>query len=127
MHNIEKTNNTDRRTQSSKPVNFRGDTLNNPTLTHSICSPIDDVLYLSSIHWRGQKSVTQAPNFDLFPYGEDKHAAPVKTNKSDEYLTFSVGSLSAAVNIQPKAFDLSFRYKHRQLTKLGWRSIGYVK
>ena len=114
-------------TQASKPINFRGDTLNNPTLTHHVSSPIDNVIYLSSTHWRQQKSVTQGPHFELFPNGQEKHAAPIKTSKDEESLTFSVGDLSATVNTQPKAFDLSFRHKKKQLTRLGWRSIGYVK
>ncbi|CAO2649866.1 Nn.00g011580.m01.CDS01 [Neocucurbitaria sp. VM-36] len=112
---------------ASKPINFRGDTLNNPTLTHHISSPIDNVIYLSSTHWRQQKSVTQAPNFELFPNGQEKHTAPITTSKDDESLKFSVGDLSAIVNTQPKAFDLSFRHKQKQLTRLGWRSIGYIK
>jgi alpha-D-xyloside xylohydrolase len=118
---------TNQHTQASKPINFRGDTLNNPTLTHHISSPIDDVLYLSSTHWRQQKSVTQAPQFELYPNGQEKHAAQIKTAKDDKSLTFNVGDLSATVNTQPKAFDLSFRYQKKQLTRLGWRSIGYVK
>lgn len=54
----------------SKPINFRGDILNNPTLTHHISSPIDDVLYLSSTHWKGSKSITQGPQLELFPDGK---------------------------------------------------------
>ncbi|OAL54160.1 hypothetical protein IQ07DRAFT_619356 [Pyrenochaeta sp. DS3sAY3a] len=112
---------------ASKPINFRGDTLNNPTLTHHISSPIDNVIYLSSTHWRQQKSVTQGPHFELFPAGQAKHTAPIITSKDDESLKFAVGDLSATVNIQSKAFDLSFRHQEKQLTRLGWRSIGYVK
>ncbi|KAF1992896.1 glycoside hydrolase family 31 protein [Amniculicola lignicola CBS 123094] len=112
---------------ASKPINFRGDTLNNPTLTHHISSPIDNVLYLSSTHWKQQKSVTQAPNFELFPNGKAKHTSSIKTSKTDESLSFEVGDLSATVDTRPKLFDFSFWHKKKRLTKLGWRSIGYVK
>ncbi|KAF2868537.1 glycosyl hydrolases family 31-domain-containing protein [Massariosphaeria phaeospora] len=51
----------------------------------------------------------------------------IKTGKTDENLTFCVGDLTATVNTQPKAFDLSFRHKKQLLTRLGWRSVGYIK
>ncbi|KAL3489987.1 glycosyl hydrolases family 31-domain-containing protein [Aspergillus germanicus] len=111
---------------SSKPINHRGDTLNNPTLTHSLSSPIDNVLYLSSTHWTKQKSVTQGPHFELFPAGQPEQPA-VQTSKSEEGLKLDAGSLSASVDTRPKSFDVSFHAKNKLLTKLGWRSVGYVK
>ncbi|KAF2175994.1 glycoside hydrolase family 31 protein [Zopfia rhizophila CBS 207.26] len=112
---------------SSKPINFRGDTLNNPTLTHHISSPIDDVLYLSSTHCKGQRSVSVGPHFELFPHGQEKHANAIKTSKPEGLLNFSVGDLNATVNTEPKSFNLDFKAKNKLLTKLGWRSIGYIK
>ncbi|KAK7214601.1 hypothetical protein V2G26_002604 [Clonostachys chloroleuca] len=111
----------------SKPINHRGDTLNNPTLTHHVSSPIDDVLFLSSTHWKGQKSVTAGPHFELYPEGQPGHTQTIKTSKTDEELKFSVGNLSASVNTTPKSFNLDFKNGSRKLTSLGWRSIGYVK
>ncbi|TPX15350.1 uncharacterized protein E0L32_004627 [Thyridium curvatum] len=111
----------------SKPINHRGDTLNNPTLTHHVSSPVDDVLYLSSTHWKGQKSVTAAPHFELFPAGQPDHNKAVSTAKTDKEVRFSVGDLTATVNTAPKSFNLDFASGSRQLTSLGWRSIGYVK
>ncbi|KAL2795161.1 glycosyl hydrolases family 31-domain-containing protein [Aspergillus keveii] len=111
---------------SSKPINHRGDTLNNPTLTHSLSSPIDNVLYLSSTHWTKQKSVTQGPHFELFPAGQPEQPT-VQTSKSEEGLKLDAGSLSASVDTRPKSFDVSFHAKNKLLTKLGWRSVGYVK
>jgi alpha-D-xyloside xylohydrolase len=112
--------------QSSKPINHRGDTLNNPTLTHSLSSPIENVLYLSSTHWTKQKSVTQGPQFELFPAGQPEQPA-VQTSKGEEGLKLDAGSLSASVDTRPKSFDVSFHAQNKLLTKLGWRSVGYVK
>ncbi|KAK9318810.1 glycoside hydrolase superfamily [Lipomyces orientalis] len=99
---------------SSKPINFLGDTLNNPTLTHSLSSPVDD-------------SVTQGPQFELFPDGQAPHASAVKTLKMGETLGLQVGDLSATVDTRPKSFDVSFHAKDKLLTSLGWRSVGYIK
>ncbi|KAK7204910.1 glycosyl hydrolases family 31-domain-containing protein [Myxozyma melibiosi] len=115
----------------SKPINFRGDTLNNPTLSHSITSPADDVLYLSSTHWKSQTSTALGPHFELFPDGKPESTQPVNVSKTDESATFSKGPLSAELDIRSKSFNLDFYAKSADkktlLTKLGWRSVGYVK
>ncbi|KAH7122003.1 glycosyl hydrolases family 31-domain-containing protein [Dactylonectria estremocensis] len=111
----------------SKPINHRGDTLNNPTLTHHVSSPMDDVLYLSSTHWKAQKSVIAGPHFELFPAGQPNHTQSIHTSKTADRLNFSVGNLDASVNTAPKSFGLDFSSGSQKLTSLGWRSIGYVK
>lgn len=113
--------------QTSKPVNHRGDVLNAPTLTHNISSPLDDVLLLSSTHWKAQKSVTSGPHFELFPSGQPKHSKAVSTLKAESSLTFEGGNLTATVNTTPKSFNIDFSADGEKLTNLGWRSIGYVK
>jgi alpha-D-xyloside xylohydrolase len=71
--------------------------------------------------------VTQGPHFELFPNGQDKHSDSINAAKDAENLTFSVGDLSAKLDTRPKSFDLSFYAKKRLLTKLGWRSVAYIK
>ncbi|KAL1954425.1 hypothetical protein VTO42DRAFT_1195 [Malbranchea cinnamomea] len=110
----------------SKPLNFRGDTLNNPTLTHHISSPIDDVLFLSSTHWKASKSISRGPHFELFPHGKDR-LNPVTASQEDGKLCLENGPLSATVDTRPKSFNIDFRVGEKLLTKLGWRSVGYVK
>ncbi|QKX63225.1 uncharacterized protein TRUGW13939_10394 [Talaromyces rugulosus] len=112
---------------SSKPINNRGDTLNNPTLTHSLTSPTDNVFHLSSTHWIKQKSVTQGPHFELFPDGKADRAVDIETSKTAESLQLRAGDLAASVDTRPKSFDITFRAKDKLLTKLGWRSVGYIK
>lgn len=112
---------------TSKPVNHRGDILNAPTLTHKISSPIDDVLLLSSTHWKAQKSVTSGPHFELFPSEHPKHSKAVFTSKAESNLTLGGGKLRATVNTAAKSFDIDFSADGEKLTNLGWRSVGYVK
>lgn len=113
--------------QAAKPIIHRGDILNNPTLTHKISSPIDDVLLVSSTHWKAQKSITSGPHFELFPSGQAKHTEKVSTSKDAASLSFKVGEVSATVSTEPRAFNVDFRAGKKLLTQLGWRSIGYVK
>ncbi|EOO00370.1 putative family 31 glycosyl alpha-glucosidase protein [Phaeoacremonium minimum UCRPA7] len=112
---------------AAKPIIHRGDILNNPTLTHKISSPIDDVLLVSSTHWKAQKSITSGPHFELFPDGEVKHIEKVSTVKDVSSLSFKVGQVSATVSTEPRAFNIDFHAGKKLLTQLGWRSIGYVK
>ncbi|KAK0105257.1 hypothetical protein ONS95_004355 [Cadophora gregata] len=109
----------------SKPINHRGDSLNNPTLTHNLSSPMDDVLLLSSSHWKAQKSITSGPHFELFPHGQPK--SNVSTSKSTSALSIQSGNLKSTVNTGPKAFNISFEANGEILSELGWRSVGYVK
>ncbi|KAK9457546.1 glycosyl hydrolases family 31-domain-containing protein [Dipodascopsis uninucleata] len=114
----------------SKPINFRGDTLNNPTLSHSITSPTDDVLLLTSTHWKSQKSTSRGPFFELYPDGVPSRSSKTASTVSGNSATFSIGSLEAKLDTGAKSFGLDFyanENKKRLLTRLGWRSVGYVK
>lgn len=86
---------------------------------------MDDVLLLSSTHWKAQKSITNEPHFELFPHGRPKTCA--KTSKTSSNLSIQAGDLKSTVNTDPKAFNIDFEAKGEVLTQLGWRSVGYVK
>jgi alpha-D-xyloside xylohydrolase len=113
--------------QASKPINHRGDSLNNPTLTHNLSSPMDDVLLLSSTHWKAQKSITNGPNFELFPHGLPQPSSSSTTSATGSTLMIEAGKLRSTVSTASKAFNIDFEAGGELLTQLGWRSIGYVK
>ncbi|RPB15513.1 hypothetical protein P167DRAFT_518728 [Morchella conica CCBAS932] len=112
---------------SSRAINHRGDTLNNPTLTITASSPSDDILLLSSYHWKAQRSTAIGPRFELYPDGLPERVNPVTTAKTDDLLTLTTGELTTSINIRPKSFNVDFKAGNKLLTKLGWRSIGYVQ
>lgn len=86
---------------------------------------MDDVLLLSSTHWKAQKSITNGPHFELFPHGQP--TSKVSTSKAASTLTIEAGRLKSTVNTDPKAFNIDFEANGKLLTQLGWRSVGYVK
>lgn len=89
---------------------------------------MNDVLLLSSTHWKAQKSITAGPNFSLFPHGQPELSPnTVKTSKTESTLTIESGRLSSVVKTEPKVFNVDFRANGRSITDLGWRSVGYVK
>lgn len=52
---------------------------------------------------------------------------PVSTEKTTSSLSLWTGSLKAEIDTRPKSFNIDFRAGNKLLTKLGWRSIGYVQ
>ncbi|ODV90243.1 glycoside hydrolase family 31 protein [Tortispora caseinolytica NRRL Y-17796] len=110
----------------SKPINFRGDTLNNPTLTMEVTSPADNTLRLFGYHWKAQANSRKGPFFELFP---DEHPQnnKISTSKSENGLHMDAGPLSVDINTAKKSYGLEIKGDGKLLTKLGWRSFGYIK
>ncbi|KAG6884904.1 hypothetical protein C0993_007361 [Termitomyces sp. T159_Od127] len=84
---------------TSKHINHRGDILNTPTLTVESSSPAPDILLLTGYHWKGQKHATLEPNYELFPDVQTHSTNPTIVAPGPNHL----------------------------LTRLGWRSVGYIK
>lgn len=88
---------------------------------------MDDVILISSTHWKAQKSITNGPHFELFPHGQPKNTSSASTSQTASSLMIESGKLRSTVNTEPKAFNIDFHANGELLTQLGWRSVGYVK
>ncbi|KAL0947518.1 hypothetical protein HGRIS_013617 [Hohenbuehelia grisea] len=127
---------------STKRLNHRGDTLNNPTITIETSSPCPDVLRITGYHWKEQHNTLAGPHYELFP-DADVASIPrqdsLRTSRSENELAIATNTLSATINTQPSSFNVDFHShgtinptsistsKDTLLTKLGWRSVGYMK
>lgn len=58
---------------------------------------------------------------------QPERANPILTEKTASSLSLSTGSLRAEIDTRPKSFNINFHAGNKLLTKLGWRSIGYVQ
>ncbi|KAG6844292.1 hypothetical protein H0H87_008073 [Tephrocybe sp. NHM501043] len=129
---------------TSKHINHRGDTLNTPTLTVGCSSPTSDVLLLTGYHWKGSKETTRGPHYELFPGVDHQRLSAnrqdsLSTSKTDTELKITTKSLSATIDTRPSSFSIDIKSHgvknpmiaspgpDHLLTKLGWRSVGYVK
>ncbi|KAJ8495568.1 hypothetical protein ONZ45_g12804 [Pleurotus djamor] len=117
---------------ASRRINHRGDTLNNPTITLECSSPVPDVLLLSGYHWKAQTHANAGPEYELFPDIDIETLTAdrqddLKTSKSATELKLSTSSISATISTDPSSFNIDFNASDRLLTRLGWRSVGYVK
>ncbi|KAG6812235.1 hypothetical protein H0H92_003775 [Tricholoma furcatifolium] len=130
---------------TTKHVNHRGDILNTPTITVECTSPAPDILCLTGSHWKGGKRAALGPNYELFP-DIDQEAQMIvnrqdflSTTKTATTLHIATNNLSATIDTRPSSFNIDITSHRAQnptiftpgpdqlLTKLGWRSIGYVK
>ncbi|KAF5376081.1 hypothetical protein D9615_007735 [Tricholomella constricta] len=129
---------------TSKHVNHRGDTLNTPTITVECSSPLPDILLLTAYHWKGQQRTMQGPDYELYPdvdyqsLAAERQDSPT-TTKTDTSLNLRTRTLSATIDTRPSSFNIDIMSHGVQnptvvspgtdhlLTRLGWRSIGYIK
>jgi alpha-D-xyloside xylohydrolase len=96
----------------------RGHTVNQPLLTVRFSSPLEDVIRVQVVHYKGEK--VPGPEFQV-------HAEPppVSITEDEMAATLTSGHLSVRVR---KAEDwlVEFLGNDRLLTSSGWRSLGFV-
>ncbi|MDH2413271.1 alpha-xylosidase [Nocardioides sp. CER19] len=106
-------------TAPTKVIETRGDTLNRPTLTVTLSSPLEGVIGVRIEHFRGAR---RPLGFELV--GAREGVAEVTTENGGG--TLRSGALSAVVT--PGApWELRFEADGRTLTGSGPRSVGYAQ
>lgn len=94
---------------ATKKIEHRGSTLNTPTITVEISSPLPDVLHIRSYHFKG--SLQKGPFFEM---AEDvPHLLHIE-NGADHF-TARTQDLCAQVGASGNG-DIQFSYKGKQLT-----------
>lgn len=111
---------------TTRHIKSRGDTLNKPTITLSLSSPLPNVVQGEAWHFRG--ALQDELRFELCPDVEpgDSYEAKVDSSSSDRVSVKSDGLL-AELNTTPSSFAV--RYKSAEgkgLTGLGFESLQYV-
>ena len=105
---------------TSRPIKHRGDTLQGPTLTVTLSSPIEGVVRVSVEHF----SASQPPRLHVPMPGASK--VPVQITETETHVTLTSGALSVDVR-KGKGWQLTFREGPRVLTRSDWRSLGYLQ
>ncbi|KZV69553.1 glycoside hydrolase family 31 protein [Peniophora sp. CONT] len=130
---------------TTRHIYHRGDTLNTPTVTVECSSPLPDTLLLTAYHWKGSAASNNGPDFELFPDQDlvkqisSSRADNLKTSKDETALGLSTDTLSVTLDTRPSNFTVDIKSRgtpsptsistapEQRLTRLGWRSVGYVK
>ncbi|TPF96027.1 alpha-xylosidase [Bifidobacterium sp. UTBIF-78] len=100
---------------TTKVIADRGDTLNLPTFTVRISSPLEGVIRVEALHWSG---TAEDPGF---PLSSDAGVSPV-TDITNEYLSYSSGDLKCTVK-KGAPWNLSFSAHERVLTSSYGKSL----
>ncbi|EAU34238.1 predicted protein [Aspergillus terreus NIH2624] len=93
--------------------------------SHGCWHPAPDTL----LDWAVEtvKAETRGDSLHFVTEEKVNRATNVETTKSPDSLKLQTGVISATVDTRPKSFDISFSAHEKLLTRLGWRSVGYIK
>jgi alpha-D-xyloside xylohydrolase len=104
-------------TAPGKVIERRGDTLNRPTLTVTLSSPLPGIVGVRIDHWQGGRAER---GFDL--HVEEGHA---EVSIDDEAGVLTTGGLTATVK-RGAPWSLTFSAGDRILTSSGSKSLAYL-
>ncbi|KAJ0417006.1 glycosyl hydrolases family 31-domain-containing protein [Aspergillus carlsbadensis] len=105
----------------NKVQRHRGDTLNSPTVSARVTSPLEGIIGVKLVHWAG--GVDNGPHYELTT--SSGHAKI--THDKGKSLQYASGPLNLNINTCPNELGFVFSDdKKKKLTGHSWRSIGYV-
>jgi alpha-D-xyloside xylohydrolase len=105
---------------TTRAIKHRGDTLQGPTLTVTLSSPLPGVIRVRIEHF----VATDAPRLHVPMPGAGRPA--VQIDDGPLRATLTSGALSVDVR-KGEGWSLVFREGERLLTRSDWRSLGYVQ
>ena len=101
----------------TRKINHRGDTLNIPTLTVRLSSPMENVIRVQLSHFKGGK--TRKPEFEI-------HAEPVQVAIHEDAQTATLSSGKLSVRVDKTAWRIDFKDGEKAITNSGWHGMGLV-
>ncbi|CAH6723963.1 putative alpha-xylosidase [[Candida] jaroonii] len=114
---------------STKPINHRGDTLNNGIITTRLSGAGDDIVKLEAYHDKSAYNHAKEPRFEVntTPATATVEAVTGTAATNEASATgYTVKSGNLSAKIDEKFFGMEFS-GDKPLTKLGFRSVGYVE
>ena len=105
---------------TTRHIKHRGDTLQGPTLTLTISSPLPGAVRVQVEHY----AASQPPRLHVPMPGA--HAPKVTIAESDAKVTLTTGNLSVDV-LKGDNWGLVFREGDRVLTRSDWRGLAYMQ
>ncbi|EGW32150.1 family 31 glycoside hydrolase [Spathaspora passalidarum NRRL Y-27907] len=111
---------------ATRRINNRGDTLNCPTISTIVSSPREGIVGVESYHHVSTYKNNKEPKFLKYSDEKSSYRANVVTSEDESVNTLYAGA-STAAEITSKPFAIDFKGKDKVLTKLGYKSIGFVR
>ncbi|WP_078431420.1 alpha-xylosidase [Metabacillus halosaccharovorans] len=101
-----------------KDIQHRGDTLNLPSLTIQLSSPMKNVIKVKAWHHKG--TTTKKPEFE-----SKNELLPLNCEQKEEQTILNSGNVS--VNIQHKPFKVTFTQGNQVLTSIDSKGVAWIK
>lgn len=106
---------------ATKHMTDWGDTLNQPMLTVAFSSPMENVIKVSAVHFKG--AAYQGPHFEVA--GREGDFVSIK--EDGEKLVYTTGHTSAVIWKAPDGWRVEFRDGERLLTESSFRNLAYMQ
>ncbi len=106
---------------ATKHMTDRGDTLNQPMLTVAFSSPMENVIKVSAVHFKG--AAYQGPHFEVA--GQEGDFVSIK--EDGKKLVYTSGHTSAVIWKAPDGWRVEFRDGERLLTESSFRNLAYMQ
>lgn len=108
---------------STKLRRGRGDTLNAPTVSLNITTPVPGIIGVNAYHHLGSAELNE-PRFNL---NKSETTPVVESLTGADSASLVSGQLKAVLKTQGFGLDFVSAESDKILTKLGFRSLGYVR
>lgn len=106
---------------STRHIEDRANTLNQPLLTVTFSSPMENVIKVSALHFKG--AAYKGPHYEV----EQKQGDFISITEDDEKIIFTSGKTSAIVNKAANSWKVEFKDGERLLTETSYRNLAYLK
>ena len=106
---------------ATKHMGDRGDTLNQPLLTVTFSSPMENVIKVSAVHFKG--AAYKGPHYEVTEQKGDF----ISITEDDEKITYTSGRTSAVVYKSANGWKVEFKEGDRLLTESGYRNFAYMQ
>ncbi|MDF2595098.1 MAG: yicI 3 [Clostridia bacterium] len=106
---------------ATKHIVNRGDTINTPIITVTLSSPMENVIKVSAVHFRG--AYNKGPYFEI---AQNEHHK-VTITQDDEKIVYRTGKTSAVIYKVSNAWKIEFRDEDKVLTESSYRNLAYMQ
>jgi len=106
---------------ATKHMGDRGDTLNQPLLTVTFSSPMENVIKVSAVHFKG--AAYKGPHYEVAEQKGDF----ISITEDNEKITYTSGRTSAVIYKSANGWKVEFKEGDRLLTESGYRNFAYMQ
>ena len=109
---------------ATKHMGDRGDTLNQPLLTVTFSSPMENVIKVSAVHFKG--ALYKGPHYEVYRQEGDF----VSIEEDEEKIVFTSGHTSAVISKAANGWKVDFvdsMEGNRLLTESSFRNLAYMQ